>query len=109
MQYLGNVDGTVLHHWDTPDSSQVFLGKDAKKADSLQALLHSFPAAMTTLSDTGEETELFPLWDHDHDYQPGDWVRYHGKNYEAMSDVSEGYAPDDIYDLDADTGGWKPL
>jgi len=109
MQYLGTAEDQTLHHWDTPDSSQVFLGDGAKQADTLQALLHAFPNTMVALSDDGVETELFPPWDAAQDYQVGDWVRYHGVNYEAMVDVMTGVIPDSVYDLDANTGGWKPV
>ena len=52
-----------------------------------------------------------PAWDAGSVYAEGASVVHNGKLWVALPDVATGYAPDDVYDLDADpqTGGWAPI
>ena len=50
----------------------------------------------------------FPEWDAGATYSEGDNVSHNGRRWTAMADVATGAAPDDVYDLAAGTGGWKP-
>ena len=43
------------------------------------------------------------------DYSAGDAVYHDGQAYVAAPDVATGYAPDDVYDRSAGTGGWYPV
>ena len=50
----------------------------------------------------------YPEWSATASYSPGDGVLHDGRRWVAMDDVQTGAAPDDVYNLEANTGGWKP-
>jgi hypothetical protein len=49
-----------------------------------------------------------PGWSADETYAEGALVKHDNKIWRAMPDVAE-FAPDNTYDLDANTGGWAPF
>ena len=49
-----------------------------------------------------------PEWNADSHYVEGEMVKHDNKVWRAMPDVAN-FAPDDTYDIDANTGGWAPI
>ena len=47
-------------------------------------------------------------WAADKTYVEGVLVKHNGKVWRALPDVGT-HPPDDVYDLDANTGGWAPI
>ena len=76
----------------------------AKQVDALKNPVQTSetPADITPVSRSGE-------WQQSATYKEGDQVLRGGKLYQAMPDVAKGIAPDDVFDADANTGGWKPV
>ena len=111
MQYFGSIDtdGT-LYTGSADDSAKVWLGKGAKLGTSIANLIEQFPGATQIVDgDDIEPRALFGDWDKDRAYKPGETARSGQKDYIAMPDVERGSAPDGVYDVDAGTGGWKPV
>ena len=52
--------------------------------------------------------QSMPIWAANKTYAEGALVKHNGKVWRALPDVGT-HPPDDVYDLDANTGGWQPL
>ena len=48
-------------------------------------------------------------WSSDVEYCEHDIVTHEGMGYRALPDVATGCAPDAVFDLDANTGGWAKI
>ena len=82
-----------------------------RKLAELQAIKNYEEDAPVRQAMEALESDLagFPEWDASATYSEGDTVRHQGQRYVALPDVATGIAPDDVYDADANTGGWKPV
>ena len=78
---------------DLPDATLI------KDGDNILQIMDG-DTVLGNLTGGGQE------WNAEVTYYPGDTVTFNDVEYEALSDVAKGIAPDDVFD--GDTGGWKP-
>ena len=68
----------------------------------------SAPEKPEGLLPEAERIAAVPAWDAARKYHEGEVCRHQDKLWRALPDVAN-FAPDETYDLDANTGGWQPL
>ena len=82
---------------------------DGNIGADVHALLAVLEPRLPGITHAFEQYASPPQWDAETEYKSGDRVQYRGKYHYALPDVAVGYAPDAIFDLATQTGGWAPL
>jgi hypothetical protein len=77
----------------------------------MQEIITALESRIANLENPQVDTSsvFVTTWDPIMDYVKDDIVVHEGKGYRALQDVAKGIPPDDVWDPEAQTGGWAPL